>query len=451
MNKLKIHILSLLLVCISFGLFAQEREKPVVDEILAVVGSQVILKSDIERQLAEMKLHDSSLIASARCDVFKNVMLQKLLLNQAYIDSLKITDEQVNGEIGRRLNYFISQAGSEEALEKYYNKTIPEIKEEMRVPIKEVLLVRQMKEKIIGKQQVSPKEIQEFFEKIPKDSLPFYNTEVEVSQIVIYPKPTVDEQRRAKNKLMELRERIMKGENFDNLAILYSEDDGSATKGGDLGIRNKSDFVPEFGYAAMKLKKDSVSEIIQTKYGYHLIKMIDRKGEQIHVRHILIKPQLTNDSKNKAFEQLKQIRVKIKSDSIKFTDAAFKYSEDENSKNSGGVLTDLESGSVRVSLDKLDATLFFVIDTMKAGQLSPPVKYTAMDGRTAYRLIYLKSKMPPHKANLSDDYPKLQEMAENYKSIDILDKWVKKAVKNIFFQVKAPYNSCDYLKELQTN
>lgn len=448
MNRTAVYIMFLLLNCCSFSIFAQEKEKPVVDEIIALVGNQVILKSEVERQLAELKIHDSAMKQNAGCEIFKNVFLQKLLLNQAYIDSLKVTDEQVNGEINRRLNYFISQAGSKEALEKYYSKTITEIKDEMKDPIKELLLVRQMKDKIVGSQKVSPKEIREFFETIPIDSLPFYNTEVEVSQIVIYPKPTDDEERRAKNKLLELRDRILKGESFENLAILYSEDEGTATKGGDLGERYRSDFVPEFGYAAMKLKKDSISEIVKTKFGYHIIKMVERKGEQIHVKHILIKAQVNNESKNKAISQLNAIRKRIISDSVSFNDAAYKYSEDESTRNSGGAMTDMESGAIRISLEKLDATLFFVIDTMKTGTISAPVKFTGLDGRTGYRLVYLKSKTPPHKANLADDYPKIQEMAENYKSFEILDKWVKRTVVNTFFQVKPPYHDCDYIKEL---
>ena len=444
MTKILKFIIAAFLFITVNSLHAQE--KVVIDEILAILGNQIILKSDIERQMIEYKFMDTNALKEGKCEIFNNMILQKLLLNQAQLDSLKVSDEQVNSEIGSRLKYYISQVGSVEKLETYYNKKITEIKDEMREPIREVLLVRQMKEKILSKQQVSPKEILDFFKQIPPDSLPFYNTEVEIAQIAIFPKPTKEEEQRARNKITELRDRILKGENFENLAILYTEDESTATKGGDLGMRSKMEFVPEFAYAAMRLKKDSISDVIKTKFGFHIIQMIDRKGEQIQVRHILIKPQLNNEARNQAIDQLTNILVKIKSDSFTLSQAAYKFSEDENTKNSGGMMINPETGSSRIPLDKLDATLFFLIDTMKVGHYSKPVKFVSEDGRTGYRIVYLKSKTFPHKANLTDDYSKISQMAENFKSVEILQKWVNKTIANTYLQVKEPYNECENIK-----
>ena len=251
--------------------------------------------------------------------MLKNSIYQKLILNKGYLDSLKITDEQVDNEINRRMDYFVSQIGSKEKLEAYYGKTMTEIKDEMHDPIKEMILVQEMKDKIISKVKISPTEVYDFFKGIPVDSLPYYNTEVELAQLLLYVKPADVDDKKAKDKLLSLRKRIMDGEKFESLAILYSDDPGSSSKGGDLGLVNKADLVPEFSAVAFKLKKDSISDIVKTQYGYHIIKMIDRKGDKIRVKHILITPGISIEARNNTLTQLNKIRKKIISDSISFT------------------------------------------------------------------------------------------------------------------------------------
>jgi len=450
MNKIirSLH-LAIFFCFIAFNLFSQPG-KVVVDKIVAIVGDQIVLKSDIEKQSLELTFPDTLSRRTGICELVKSTIYQKLILNQGYLDSIKVSTEQVNNEINRRMDYFISQIGSKEKLEEYYGKTITQIKDEMQEPIKDMILVQEMKDKILSRIKISPTEVYDFFAKIPADSLPYYNTEVELAQILIYVKPTDIDDKKAKDKLLLIRKRIIEGEKFESLAILYSDDPGSASKGGDLGLVNKSDLVPEFSAVAFKLRKDSISDIVKTQYGYHIIKMIDRKGDKCQVKHILIKPVLSLEAKNIALIELNNIRIKLLSDSFTFPEAALEFSQDENTKNNGGTLVENNSGSIRIPVDKLDPSLFFVMDTMKVGSISPAVKVTFPDGRQAYRLVYLKSKIPPHKANLTDDFPKIKELAENSKQSEIIQKWIDEKIKNTYITVNEPYKNCDVLKNLNS-
>lgn len=448
MNKRK--LILLFFVCILFvQTKSQAQDSNTIDEIVSIVGDQIILKSDIESQLLDLTFPDSKSAWLAKCEVFKSTLYQKLLLNQALIDSLEISDETIDGDINRRLAYFISQIGSKEALEDYYGKTIGEIKDEMKAPIKEMKLAEMMKNQVVGDVRVTPKGVKEFFHNLPKDSLPFYNTEVEVSQIVIYPKPTDVAIEKAKKKITELRKRIVDGDKFENLAILYSEDDGSATEGGDLGMRSKSEFVPEFSAAAMRLTEGTLSSVIETEFGFHILELLDRKGERIHVRHILIKAKINSESIKNAKKELLEIKDKIKNDTFTFYDCAYLYSDDEATKNNGGGILDEESGATKIAVNKIDASLFYIIDTMQVGSISDPLPMMTIQGRKAYRIISLKSKTPPHKANLIDDYPKIQTLAENSIHQKTLEKWLKESYQNTYITIKEPLSRCEFLKEYE--
>lgn len=443
-NYLKI---TYILFLISLSYLSISQDSLIIDEIIVIVGDQIVLKSDVERQKAELRFTDSRSRHEATCELLKQNIYQKLLLNQAYIDSIEVTSEQVNDQIDRRLEFFVKQIGSKEALEKYYEKTIPEIKDEMKDPIKEMLLIGKMKDEVMSGFQISPRDVRKFFNSLPPDSLPYYNTEVELAQILIYPEPNDEEILKAKQKIEELRNRIVNGEKLENLAILYSEDGGSSNEGGDLGMRAKSEFVTEFSAAAMKLKKDSISKIIETKYGYHILQLVDRKGERIHVKHILIQPKITYKSRDKTKNILLDIIYKIKYDTLTFVKAALIYSEDENTRNNGGLIFDAETGSSKIPVDKIDASLFFIMDTMEVGQISSPTRTISIDGREAYRILFLKSKTKPHKANLKEDYPKIMELAESHKRIEILQKWVDETIKETFITIHQPYDNCDELKQ----
>jgi peptidyl-prolyl cis-trans isomerase SurA len=449
MNKYIRNIsLSIILCLTTLNIFSQPGQE--VDKIIAIVGDQIVLKSDIEKQTMELTFPDTLSKWVGVCEILKTTVYQRLILNQAYLDSIKVSDEQVEGEINRRMDYFISQIGTKEKLEAYYGKSISEIKNEMQDPIREMIMVQEMKDKILSRVKISPTEVYDYFKSLPNDSLPYYNTEVELSQILLYVKPTETDDKKAKEKLLSIRKRIMDGEKFESLAILYSDDPGSSSKGGDLGMVNKADLVPEFSAVAFKLRKDSISDIVKTQYGYHIIKMIDRKGDKCRVKHILIKPVLSLDARNTTLTEINKIRTNLIADSFTFAEAAQKYSQDENTKNNGGILIENNSGSTRIPVDKLDPSLFFVMDTMKVGSISPAVKVTFPDGRLAYRLVYLKSKLPPHKANLTDDYPKIKELAQNSKQSEIIQKWIDEKLKNTYITVNAPYNKCEEVKKFNS-
>jgi peptidyl-prolyl cis-trans isomerase SurA len=449
MNKTAAFSFIIVFSLTALNLFSQP-DKVVVDRIVAVVGDQIVMQSDVEKQMMELTFPDTISRAEAKCEIFKGTIYQKLILNQAYLDSLKVSDDEVNRDIDRRIEYFISQIGSKEKLEDYYGKSISEIKDEMHDPIYEMMLVQQMKDKILSKSRISPTEVNDFFNTIPPDSLPYYNAEVELSQIVLYVKPSEADDKKAQEKLRSFRKRILEGEKFESLAILYSDDPGSSSKGGDLGWVNKADLVAEFSAVAFKLKKDSVSDLVKTQYGYHIIKLTDRKGDKIRAKHILIKPNISYEARNATMDAINKVRKGIVTDSITFSEAARLYSEDDATKNNGGVLMEMNTGSTRIPSDKLDPSLLFVIDTMKIGSISQPVKVTFPDGRMAYRIVYLKSKTLPHKANMTDDYPKIKEMAENAKQYEVIQKWIDKKIKDTYVTIQEPYTNCPDLKNLNS-
>ncbi|MEX0968600.1 MAG: peptidylprolyl isomerase [Bacteroidia bacterium] len=437
-----------LLLIISSVAFAQEkpRKGEVLDKVIAVVGTELILKSDIEAQMHQVELPEGLTEGEARCQLLNDLMQQKMLLNRANIDSLEVSEEQVSDEINDRINYFVSQIGSESALEEYYGKSIPEIREEFYDPIHEQLLIQMMQQKVIANTRITPSEVKAFYNNLPKDSLPFLSATVEAGELVRYPEPTAAEKEAAKNRLQELRDRIVKGESFETLAVLYSDDDGTAAKKGVVGAVKRDDLQPEYSAVAFRLSKDSVSQIVETQYGYHIIQLIERRGDIINTRHILIRPKITEEAREKTRQFLDSIRHQIVHDTLTFAQAATLYSQRSETRNNAGMLSDPASGASRLPVDKLDKSLFNVVDTMKAGEVSKPVAYQTVDNRLAYRLIYLKDKTPPHKANLKDDYQQIQEFALENKKIDRLMEWVEEYIPRTYVRVDSDYSHCEELQ-----
>lgn len=428
--------------------FSQDSpDKQVINQIAAVVGDEIILQSDMDREkqgMGYVKKGDDL----QTCKILNRLIKRKLLLTKAYHDSIPLKNRQVEQELNRRIQYFVSQIGSKERLENFYDKSIGEIKSEMRDPVREMLLVEKMKNKIVGDVNVTPEEVKEYFRNIPKDSLPYYNTEVEVAQIVRFPKPTAKERKRAREKLLNLKKRIQQGASFANMAILYSEDEASATKGGDLGMRHKDDYMPEFASAAMRLTKDSLSGIVETKYGFHLIKLIERRGQNIHAKHILIKPDITREAQAKTrrfLDSLKNVLLS-EADTLTFKEAAYLYSMDEKTKNNGGMIINQQTGSTHLEVDQLDANLFFIIDTMEVRSISSPVSTVFPGGREGYRIVRLISRTPPHKANLKMDFPRIKKLALVQKKQEILEEWYRSYASDIYLRIINRYQKCKNLK-----
>ena len=434
---------SLLFLLMLIGLTNGMAQSSNIDEIVAIVGDEVILRSDLEGQLNQMKAASNS--GELKCQLLDQIIQKKILLARAKADSLKVNDEQVESELNRRVEYFAMQIGSTEKLEAYYNKSILEIKSEFRKTVKDQILAEQMQSKILGSVEVTPQYVKEFFKSIPTDSLPVYGTEVELAQIVCFPKYSKEEKQVAIDKLKKIRQDIVNGASFETKAVVYSQDNGSAIKRGDLGLMRADAFVPEFAAATLKLKKDSLSGIVETKFGFHLIKLLERKGELVHAQHILIKPEIGEASRAKTKHVLDSLKDKIENDTLRFEVAALLYSDDADTKNRGGNIVDTRDNSSHIAIEDLDGATFESIDKLIPGKVSDPIPYKSQDSRDGFRLIKLKSKTIPHKANMIDDYPKVKQMALEKKKADKLQEWFNKYLPLTYLKVDDSFKDCSQL------
>jgi peptidyl-prolyl cis-trans isomerase SurA len=428
-----------------FSALAQEQKDKgaLIDKVVGVVGKQTVLFSDIENELE--RLSGQGMVANdeSRCIVLEELLFQKLLVNQAELDSMEVNDAQVNAELDNRMRYYIQQAGSEQKLEAFMGKSISELKEDYRDDLRRVLLARNMQSKITGDIKVTPSEVRTFFQGFPQDSLPFIDAEIEIAQIVKKAPVNPEERRAVIEKMEKLRERISGGEDFAALAVLYSED-GSAPQGGELGFKYRSELVPEFAAAAFSLKGKEVSPVIESQYGFHIIQLISRKGEQANVRHILMSPKIRSADYQIASQFLDSLSREIKAGKIEFAAAAQKFSDDEDSKNNNGNVVNMATGTTKFTNDELDPGLFFVLDKMSVGDISVPVKYQTMDGKQAYRIVMLKTRSNPHRANLKEDYQRIQGVALQNKQNKVLSDWVKKKQAVTYVRVDEQYRSCKF-------
>jgi len=365
---------------------------------------------------------------------------------QAEVDSIEVDNSQVDAELDRRIAMFINQFGSQEKLERYYNKKLSEIKSELHDMIKDQLLAQQVQQQIVTDVNVTPSEIKSYYNSIPKDSLPVIKTQYVIQQIVKNPPISIEEKLRVKEQLLNLRKRVLNGENFSTLAILYSEDPGSAKKGGELGFYGRGQLYPEFEAVAYKLKKGEVSDVVETEAGYHIIQMIDRKGDFINVRHILLVPKVSPADLMKARRELDSVARLIRADSITVDEAIAKFSEDPN-KNSGGYLLNPYTGGDSFEAEQLDPQVAFVVDKLKPGEISNPVPMKTEKQQDAYRILYLKKKTKPHRADLKEDYPQIQDWALQKKQKEAVDKWINEKIKSTYIRISDRYKSCNFEHE----
>lgn len=420
-----------------------------VDGIIAKVDNHVILRSDLEfgylQYLAQSKQQPSE---DLKCQIFTSLLQDKLLLARAEIDSITVEEVMVTGELDERINYLASQVGGTERLEQYYNKSLRQLKDELRKTVREQMVMERMQREITSKVSVTPKEIKRYFNNIPKDSLPYFSTEVEIGQIVIHAEIGREQKQAARQQLEELRKRILAGEDFATLAKQYSQDPGSAQDGGELGFFKKKELVPEYEAAALRLEPGGISNVIESQFGFHLIQLIERRGQEFNTRHILIKPATATVDINAAVTELDSVRSLIVSDSLTFAQAAKEYSDDTNTKDNGGMLTSRATGTTYIPMDQVDPAIFFVIDTLEVGEISKPVSFTTPDGKDAARILYLKSKTPPHLANLTDDYQKIANAALAQKRSSAVSDWFKKNVNTVYIEIDPQYEECGGLEHL---
>ena len=322
------------------------------------------------------------------------------------------------------------------------------LKDDLRIQVKEQLIQQKMQEQIAGKVSVTPREVRQFFNRMPKDSLPYYSTEVEVGQIVKLAQTNSKAKQAAQAKLNELRARIVAGEDFATLAKEFSQDPGSAVEGGYLGFFKRRELVPEYEAAALRLEPGGLSPIVESQFGFHLIQLIERKGDSYSTRHILLKPETGTADTNEASKELAKIRLRILADSVSFAKAAKDNSDDKLTSGNGGLLQNRRDASTYLPLDQLDPAIFFIIDTMKVGSVTPPLPYRTDDGKDAVRILYLKSNSPPHQANLDDDYQKIAAAALNQKKNKALDAWFALNRGTVYLEVDPEYAGCQLLNSI---
>ncbi|MFB9865157.1 peptidylprolyl isomerase [Rufibacter immobilis] len=420
---------------------AEAQQATLIDNIVAKVGGHIILRSELEFQHANATSQGYK-SPNLRCDILRSLVQNKLLLARAEVDSVIVEEGTINAELEGRLNQFIAQIGSQERLEEYYNKSMSEIRNDLRRSLREQLTVQKMEREIAGQMKVTPKEVQQYFNRIPKDSLPYFSTEVEVGQIVKIAQIGTAQKQAAREQLEGIRKRILAGEDFATLARQYSQDPGSGAEGGVLGFFKKRELVPEYEAAALKLQPGETSPVIESMFGYHIIQLLERRGEEFNTRHILIKPATAQVDMEQTAHLLDSIRNLIQTDSISFAKAAKDFSDDMASKGNGGMITLPNSPTTYIPIDKLDPSIFFVIDTMKVGSISAPLPYRTEDGKEALRIMYLKSKTPPHQANMRDDYQKIAAAALSDKRNKAINEWFDKNKDTVFIDIVPEFSTC---------
>lgn len=421
-----------------------------IDRIIGTVGENIILQSELEAQYFQMMSQGYEMGENGKCVVFEELLFQKLLLHHSKLDSVQVSEEQVEAELDRRIRYFSAQAGGEKKLEEYYGKSILQIKEEFRDLIKDQLLVQTMQQTITADVKVTPSEVFDYFNRIPKDSLPFINAEIEVGRILKKPLISEEAKKKAKETAIEKRAEALEGKDWCLLSI-YSDDPGSSSKCGELGFFKRGMMVPEFDAVAFRLKeKGEISEVFETEYGYHFMQLIERRGEEVNVRHILIKPKTSRNDLNRAKIYLDSVYDLIMTDSLTFSEAAEKYSDDEDSKGNDGLIINPNTGTTKFEMDdisQIDPTLFLTIDKMKVEEISKPTITSSPTGEETYSIIYLKSRTEPHVANLKDDYQRIQNAATMEKQAKIINDWVAEKLDNTYVKLNADYHSCKFEHE----
>ena len=427
----------LLLTLTSFSLSAQS-----IDKIEAVLGDEIILTSEIESQYLQYLSQGNIKSTEIRCQIVEDLLFQKLLVNQAKLDSLVVSNDEVEDEVNKRLSYFETQLGSVQKVEDYFGKSKVNIKLELGKVIKDQFMAQKMQTKLTSSLKVTPAEVKESYALLSDAEIPTMPTQVEVAQIVIKPEITDDQKDNIREKLNNFRDRVYNGEDFKMLATLYSDDPGSAIKGGELGFVNRGDLVPEFERAAFRLKEGEISKVVESQFGYHIVQLIERRGEQINVRHILIKTKVTATALHAAKLKMDNIAKEINEETITFDQAVSEYSDDEN-KSNGGLLLNPNTMSTSHTLEDMAPALRLVIEKLKETEVSSPAVIQMQDENKAYRILRLNKRTEQHKANLVDDFAKIKEYSINAKKQVTLEKWTSKTIAKTYIKLSDELTKCE--------
>jgi peptidyl-prolyl cis-trans isomerase SurA len=452
LNKYKI-LTAISLFITNFVMAQGTPTKAVADKIVAVVGDRIILQSEITNSIKDAERQGGTVPEGAFCILMDQAVTSKVLMLQAEKDSLPVTDEEVEAQLDQQVRYFIRQVGSQEALEEYAGKTIYQLKDDSRQSIRERKLAEAMQQKIVGAVKITPTEVKAFFDKIPKDSLPFFESELEIGQIVTFPKASRDLEQYIIAEMLNYKKQIeSKVATFEQLAQRYSQDPGSKDRGGHYQInRNEKSWDPVFLQTAFRLKEGEISQPVKSdKFGFFLIKMIERRGDDADVAMILRIPPVTDAEINQAITRLDTARSKVIAGTMGFNEAALKYSDDEAIKYSGPFILNRD-GSPYVTIDQLDKDMVATLSKMKVGEYSQPVAFTSEQEKKGVRIVYLKSRSEPHRMNMKDDYSKISQAALEEKKAQALEKWITKMIPTYYIMVdNSTGASCPQMQKYAT-
>ncbi len=412
-----------------------------LNKIIAKVDNYYVLRTDLEE--AYQSYVGQNQTPPQKCQLLESLVINKMMLAKAEIDSVVVEEKIVDSELDSRMQYMVQQFGSDKNIVEAYGKSLEMLKSELRTQVKEQKIVQKMQSKITTDVKVTPRDVRKFYDGIPKDSLPYMPAEVEVGQVVRFAKPTKEQKEALRQRLIDLRQRVEKGEDFAKLAKENSEDVGSAEKGGDLGFAKRGMMVAPFEGAALKLKPNQMSDVIESDFGLHLIQLLETRGAEYHARHILLRPDYNRLDLKGPTHYLDSLRNQIQIDSLKFEKAAHEYSDDKATADAGGLLRDAQSGTSRLAMDgSMEYAMFQMLDTMKVGDISAPLPYRTEDGKSAVRLLYFKSKVAPHSADFTKDFEKLQTIVLQNKKNRAIDDWFKKSIADVYITVDPEFHSC---------
>lgn len=434
----------LVFLCCSMFVFAQDN---VIDEVIWIVGEEAILRSEVEEERLRAQYEGTPISGDPYCVIPEQLAIQKLFLHQAELDSIVVNESSVSSQVDMRMDYYISQIGSKEKMEEYFNKTSSEIREEMMTGVRNQMTIQQMQSKLTENIAPTPAEVRRFYNSLPEDSLPMIPAQVEVQILSIEPSVALEETERIKTRLREFTERVHNGSaDFSMLARLYSEDTESAKRGGELGFVGKGQLVSEFADVAFNLSDPKrVSRVVQTEYGYHIIQLVEKKGDRINCRHILLKPRVSGSDKARAIERLDSIRSLVVDSAHAFELAVARYSEDKNTVMSGGLMTNPTTGASKFEYQDLPSEIAKYIYSMSEGDVSEP--FVMMDrakNKEICAIVKLKTKRESHKANLVDDFQIIRQMLEQKLSIETIDEWIREKQKEVYVQIDPAWRGCDF-------
>jgi len=436
---------------ISFAaLFLSAQERQLIDKVIAKVGTETILLSDVESQYGYAVEQTGDDNPAIKCEILQSLIGQKLVVHHAKLDSIEVSTEEIEASLDFRIDQVLRQMnGDEDFFKEYYGISVPEMRENLREDLTQQMLAERMQGQILNEVNITPKEVKEFYSSIPADSIPYLSAEVEISEIVVKPEVNEEEKTKALKSILDIRKKLLAGEDFATLAKTYSDDPGSGSQGGNLGFAERGTFVPEFEAAAYSLDKGELSEPVETQYGFHLMELLERRGNKINIRHILVKPDITSADNDLARTKLDTIKAQLEREEITFAEAVKNHSDEKSqSYTNNGMIQNPATGKNSFETAQLPSEIYFAIEEMEVGDISEPLEYPAPTGETYYRIVKLRSKANPHKASLETDYSRIQGYAKESKKNEYFADWIEDKFKNTFIKVEEGYLSCPDLDAL---